>query len=145
MYIAIYIKILIIGDTHDEIMSDISVKKMSPLSHAIWLIHKLERYLDAINGDSLCLFNTTVAIPLYGNNVVILSNFRASLRRLLNELYGLCTSSSLEVHSSIIKNHDFWLQHKEIKPKAFCLDKGLIEITHKYIGIHLVEGEESQV
>ena len=99
-------------------------------------IDELETYLIAINEDSLCLFNTMVAIPLYSNNVVILSNFGASLQRLLNKPCELCTSYGLEVHISIIKNHNFWLQQKELKPKAFYLDKGLIEITHKYLGIY---------
>ena len=39
MHTAIYAKVGINGDTHDEVMSNIGVKQECPLSHTIWLVH----------------------------------------------------------------------------------------------------------
>lgn len=39
MYTTTLAKIQIEGDTHGEIMSNIGVKKKSPFSHIVWLIH----------------------------------------------------------------------------------------------------------
>ena len=58
-------------------------------------IDELKTYLDEIDGDSPCLFNTLVAILLYVDDVVLLSKSTVGLQRLLNKLYESCTSSSL--------------------------------------------------
>ena len=47
---------------------------MSPFPHIVGLyIDELEAYLDETNKDLLCLFNTTIVIFLYIDDVVILS------------------------------------------------------------------------
>jgi hypothetical protein len=43
-------------------------------------IDELETYLDEINGDSPCLFNTMVAMFLYVDNVVLLSRLDVGLQ-----------------------------------------------------------------
>ena len=48
---------------------------------------ELETCLDEIDGESLCLVNTMVAILLYADDVVILSKSEACLQRLLSKLY----------------------------------------------------------
>ena len=79
----IYIEVQIDGDTHDEVMSDIGVKQRCPLSPTLFglYVDKLETYLDEINRESPCLFNTMVAILLYVDDVVLLSKFGPCLQR----------------------------------------------------------------
>ena len=50
-------------------MLDIDVKQECPLSPTLFglYIDELEAYLDKIDRDSPCLFNTMVAILLYAN------------------------------------------------------------------------------
>ena len=88
------------GDTHGEVMSDSGLKQGCPLSPTLFglNIDELETYLDEINGDSPCLYNTMVAILLYANDVVLHSRLGTSLQRFLSKLYDFCTSSSLEVN-----------------------------------------------
>ena len=89
IYTAIYAKVQINDDTHDEVMSDIGVKQgcpFSPTSFGLY-IDELETYLDEIDGDSPCLFNTMIAILFYVDNVALLSRLGACLQRLLNKLY----------------------------------------------------------
>ena len=61
-----------------------------------------------------------VAILPYVDDVVMLFKLGASLQRLLNKLYDLCTSSSLEVNLSKAK-HDLWPESKETKPRGILL------------------------
>jgi hypothetical protein len=87
MYITIYAKVRINEDTYDEVMSDIGVKLGCPLSPTLFglYINKLETYLDEINGDSLCLFDTVVGILLYSANVILLSRSGACLHKLFEQ------------------------------------------------------------
>ena len=66
MYTTVYAKVQINGDTHREVLSDIGVKQGCSLSSTLFglYIDQLETYLDEINKDFPCLFNTVVAIPL---------------------------------------------------------------------------------
>jgi hypothetical protein len=78
-------------------VSAIGVKQGYPTLFGLY-IHELETYLNDINMDSLCLFNTVVAILLFADDVVLLSILGANLQGPLNKLYEYCTSSSLEVN-----------------------------------------------
>ena len=71
MYITVYAKVQINGDTHGEIMFDIGVKQGCPLSPTLFSLYivEFETHLDEIDGDSLCLFNTMVAILLYADDL----------------------------------------------------------------------------
>ena len=79
---------------------------------------ELETYLDEIDRDSPCLFNTLVAILLYVDTVVQLSKLGAGQQSILNKLYEFYTSSSFEVNLSQPKNHVIWPHQKEIKPRG---------------------------
>jgi len=85
MYTTIYAKVRINGDTHGEVMSDIGVKQGCPLSSTLFglYVDELETYLDEIDMDSPCLFDTVVDILLYADDVVLLSKSGAGLQRLL--------------------------------------------------------------
>ena len=99
---------------------------MSPLPHIIWrvqYIHKLKTYLDEIDRDSLCLFNTMVAILLYVDDVVLLSRLGANLQRLVNKLYDFFTFSILEVNLAKTKIMIFSHNRRKINQEAFYLDK----------------------
>ena len=93
-------------------------------------IDQLESYLDKIDRDPPCLFDTIIVILLYANDVVILSKFGASLQRLLNKLYGFCNSYNLEVNLSKTQIMTFDHNKRKLNQEAFCLDKDPIEITH---------------
>ena len=95
-------------------------------------IDELETYLDEIDKDSLCLCNTMVAILLCAKDVILLIRLGACLQRLVNKPYEFYTVSSLEVNLSKTKIIIFDNNKKKLNPKAFCLDKGPIEITHEY-------------
>jgi hypothetical protein len=71
----------------DEVISNIGVKQGCHLSPTLFglYVNELETYLDKIDGDSPCLFNTVVVILLYVDDVVLLSRSSASLQRLLNK------------------------------------------------------------
>ena len=88
MYTAIYAKVRTNDDTHGEVMSDIGVKQGCPLSPTLFGLYtnELETYLDEINIDSSCLFNTMIAILLNVDNFVLLSRSSTCLQRLLNKL-----------------------------------------------------------
>ena len=62
---------------------------------------------------------------------------RACLQRLINKLYELCSSSSLEDILSKTKIMIFGHNKRKSNQEAFHLDKDQIEITHeyKYLGI----------
>ena len=98
---------------------------------------ELETYLDKINGDSLCLFNTMVAILLYVDDVVLLSRSCICLQQLLTSYMRFCTPSSLEVKLAKTKIMIFGRNKRKLNQEAFYLDKDQIEITHeyKYLGI----------
>jgi hypothetical protein len=53
----------------------ICVKQECHLSPTLFgmYIDELEKYVDEINGDSMCLFDSVVTILLYANDVVPLS------------------------------------------------------------------------
>ena len=139
MYTTVYAKVRINGDTHGEVMSDIGVNQGCPLSPTLFVLYidELETYLDEIDGDSLCLFYTVVAILLSADDVVMLSKSGAGLQRLLNKLYEFCTSSSLDVNLSKTKIMIFGRNKRKLNQEAFYLGKDQIEITHeyKYLGI----------
>ena len=65
-----------------EVMFDIDVKQRCPLSPILFnlYIDELETYLDEINGDFPCLFNTMVVILLYVDHVVLLSRSNVGLQ-----------------------------------------------------------------
>lgn len=90
---------------HGEVMSDIGVKQRCPLSLTLFsfYIDEHETYLDEIDGEAPCLFNTMLAILLYADDVALLSEFGPCLQRLLSKLYEYCSSSSLEVNLSKTK------------------------------------------
>lgn len=84
-------------------MSDIGVKQGCLLSPVLKLYNdEFETYLDGIDGDSLCLFNTMAAILLYIDDV-ILSKLGVGLQRLLDKPYKLCNSSCLDIKLSKTK------------------------------------------
>ena len=93
---------------------------------------EFEIYLDEINGDSMCLFNTMVTIPLYVDNVVLLSRSCICLKRLLTNYMRFCTSSRLEVKPTMTKIMIFGCNNRKFNQEAFYLDKDQIEITHEY-------------
>ena len=71
MYTIVYAEVWINGDTHGEVMSDISAKQWCPLSPTMFgsYIDELETYFDEIDKVSLCLFNTVIAIILYVDDI----------------------------------------------------------------------------
>ena len=80
-------------------------------------IDKLESYLDKIDRDSPCLFNTMVVILHYANDIVLLSKFGTGLQRLLNKLHEFYNSYNLEVKLSKP-------QQKETKPRGILPRQG---------------------
>jgi hypothetical protein len=118
----------------DEVISDIDVKQGCHLSPTLFglYVNELETYLDKIEGDSPCLFNTVVVILLYVDDVVLLSRSSASLQRLLNKLCDFFTSSILEVNLAKTKIMMFGRNKRKLYQEALCLDKDQIEITHEY-------------
>ena len=78
-----------------------------------------------------------IFILLYADNVVLLSKSGACLQRLMNKLYELCNSSSLEVNLSKTKSMIFGVNKRKLNLEAFYLDRDQIEITqeYKYFGI----------
>ena len=63
-------------------MSNISVKQGCPPFPTLFgmYIDELEKYLDEINGGSMCLFDMVVAILLYVNDVVLLPTLGSCLQ-----------------------------------------------------------------
>ena len=87
-------------------MSDIGVKQRCPLSPTLfgfYIDESLETYLNEIDGEAPCLYNTMLAILLYVDDVALLSEFGPSLQRLLSKLYIFGTSSSLKINLSKTK------------------------------------------
>ena len=80
----------------------VSNKDASFLYYWSYNIDEFETYLDGIDGGSLCLFNTMVAILVYVDEAM-LSKLGVGLQRLLNKPYELCNSSCLDVKLSKIK------------------------------------------
>jgi hypothetical protein len=64
MYTTIYTKVWINNDTHGELMFDIGVMQGCP-SPIVMYIDEPKTYLDKIDKESPCLFNTVVAILRY--------------------------------------------------------------------------------
>ena len=98
---------------------------MPPFPHIIRLkyIDELETYLDKIDGDSPCLFDTVVAILLHVDDIVMLSKSGADLQRLLNKLFEFCTSSCLDVNLSKTKIMIFGHNKRKLNQEAFYLGK----------------------
>ena len=84
MYTTLYRKIRTNNDTYGEVMFDIGIKQGCPLSPTLFgmYVDELEKYLDEIDEDSLCLLDMVVAILLYVDNVILLSKSGASLQTL---------------------------------------------------------------
>ena len=59
MYIIVFAKVGINGETHDEVMSDIGVKQRCPLPLMLFGLNvdELETYLEEMDKDSPCLFS----------------------------------------------------------------------------------------
>ena len=160
MYIVVYAKVWINGDTHDEVMSNIGVKQGCPLSppHTQFglYIDELETYLDEIDGDSPCLLNAVVAILLHVDDIVLLSRLGASLQRLLNKPYEFCTSC-LEVNLYKTKIMIFGRNKRNLNQEAFLSIQGFnwdypwitntlgLICIHMATLSHLVKGKELQV
>ena len=136
-------------------MSNIGVKQGYPTLFGLYCT-LMNSYLNEINMDSPCLFNTMVAILLFADDVVLLSILGANLQRPLNKLYEYCTSSSLEVNLAKTKVMIFAHNKKKLNQKAFYLEKEQIEIADKYKYLRIdiyshdyfepsVKGEEWQV
>ena len=83
-----------------------------------------------IDEDSMCLFNTMLAIPLYGDDVVLLLKSRGGLQRCLNKVYEFCTSSSLEVNLLKIKLMIYGRNKRQLNQEAYFIDKDQIKINH---------------
>ena len=134
MYSIIYAKAWTNGDTHGVVMLHRCLKNdvhsLPPLFDLY--TDEFEIYLDEINGDSMCLFNTMVTIPLYVDNVVMLSRSCICLKRLLTNYMRFCTSSRLEVKPTMTKIMIFGCNNRKFNQEAFYLDKDQIEITHEY-------------
>ena len=118
-------------------MFDIGVKHGWPLSHKpfglyVLYIDELETFLEKIDGESLCLYNTMSIIHLYVDDGVLLSRSEARLQRVLHKLYEFCTSFSLEVNISKTKIMLFGHNKRKLNQEAFYLSKEQIEITHEY-------------
>ena len=97
---------------------------MSPFSPLFGLyIDELRTYLDEIDGNSPCLFNTSIGILLYVVDVVLLFKSGAHLQRLLNKLYEFFTFSSLDVNLSKTKIMMFG-HKKEIKARGILPRQG---------------------
>jgi hypothetical protein len=92
MYTTFYRKkIRINNDSYGEVMFNIGIKQECPLPpHIVGMcIDELEKYLDEVDGDSLCLLDMMVAILLYVDNVVLLSRSEASLQTTLMYLKAI--------------------------------------------------------
>ena len=72
MYIVVYTKVQVNGDTHGEAMSDIGVKQGCSMSPILFGLHidEFETYLDKIDRDYMWLFNIMVALLIFVDNVV---------------------------------------------------------------------------
>ena len=76
MYTTNHAKVWSNGNTNDKVVYDVGVKQGCPLSPPLFKLYidELEIEMDETDKDSPCVFNIVIAILLYVDDVVLLSN-----------------------------------------------------------------------
>ena len=97
----------------------ISVKQGCFISLTLFSTYndELQTYLDAINKDSLCLFDKMVANHLYDNNVVVPSKFGATLQWLWKSYMSFALLLALQFIYQSLKFINFGWNKRKLYPR----------------------------